>query len=59
VAGREVFATRGRIAGLAWSADGGWLMLDTPDAGQLVAVRIVGRPRVLSFPGGRLQGWSK
>jgi hypothetical protein len=59
VAGREVFTTRGRIAGLAWSADGRWLMLDTPDAGQLVAVRVVGPPRVLSFPGGRLHGWSK
>jgi hypothetical protein len=59
VAGREVFTTRGRIAGLAWSADGRWLMLDTPDAGQLVAVRVVGPPRVLSFPGGRLHGWSR
>jgi hypothetical protein len=58
-AGREVFTTRGRIAGLAWSADGRWLMLDTPDAGQLVAVRVIGPPRVLSFPGGRLQGWSR
>jgi hypothetical protein len=58
VAGREVFSTRGRIAGLAWSADGRWLMLDATDAGQLVAVRVVGRPRVLSFPGGRLDGWS-
>jgi hypothetical protein len=56
---RDVFATRGRIAGLAWSADGRWLMLDTPDAGQLVAVRVVGPPRVLSFPGGRLHGWSR
>jgi hypothetical protein len=55
----EVYATRGRIAGLAWSPDGRWLMLDTPAAGQLVAVRVVGRPRVLSFPGGRLDGWSR
>jgi hypothetical protein len=55
----EVYATRGRIAGLAWSPDGRWLMLDTPDAGQLVAIRVVGRPRVLGFPGGRLHGWSR
>jgi hypothetical protein len=32
-------------------------MLET--TGQLVAVRVVGAPRVLSFPGGRLQGWSR
>jgi hypothetical protein len=56
-AGRELFATRGRIARAAWSPDGGWLMLETPD--QLVAVRVVGPPRVLSFPGGRLEGWSR
>jgi hypothetical protein len=55
--GRELFATRGRISGAAWSPDGGWLMLETPD--QLVAVRVVGTPRVLSFPGGRLEGWSR
>jgi hypothetical protein len=56
-AGRELFATRGRIAGAAWSPDGDWLMLDAPD--QLVAVRVVGAPRVLSFPGDRLEGWSR
>jgi hypothetical protein len=59
VGSRTVYATRGRIAGLAWSPDGRWLMLDTPDAGQLVAVRVLGSPRVLSFAGGRLQGWSR
>jgi hypothetical protein len=32
-------------------------MLETPD--QLVAVRVVGGPRVLSFPGGRLEGWAR
>jgi hypothetical protein len=32
-------------------------MLDAPD--QLVAVRVVGAPRVLSFPGDRLEGWSR
>jgi hypothetical protein len=56
-AGRELFATRGRIARAAWSPDGGWLMLQT--SGQLVAVRVAGTPRVLSFPGGRLEGWSR
>jgi hypothetical protein len=56
-AGRELFATRGRIAAAAWSPDGRWLMLETP--AQLVAVRVVGSPRVLSFPGGRLEGWSR
>jgi hypothetical protein len=60
LAGRhEVYATRGRTGGLAWSADGRWLMLDAPGAGQRVAVRVVGPPRVLSFPGGRLDGWSR
>jgi hypothetical protein len=54
---RELFATRGRIARAAWSPDGGWLMLETPE--QFVAVRVVGPPRVLSFPGGRLEGWSR
>jgi hypothetical protein len=56
-AGRELFATRGRIAAAAWSPDARWLMLETP--GQLVAVRVIGGPRVLSFPGGRLEGWSR
>jgi hypothetical protein len=56
-AGRELFATRGPIASAAWSPDGRWLMLET--RGQLVAVRVVGAPRVLSFPGGRLAGWSR
>jgi hypothetical protein len=56
-AGRELFATRGPIARAAWSPDGGWLMLETSD--QLVAVRVVGSPRVLTFPGGRLMGWSR
>jgi hypothetical protein len=56
-AGRELFATRGRIGAAAWSPDGRWLMLETPD--QLVAVRVVGAPRVLSFPGARLEGWSR
>jgi len=56
-AGRELFATRGRIPRVAWSPDGRWLMLETPE--QLVAVRVVGAPRVLSFPGGRLEGWSR
>ena len=56
-AGRELFATRGRIPRAAWSPDGRWLMLETPE--QLVAVRVVGAPRVLSFPGGRLEGWSR
>jgi hypothetical protein len=32
-------------------------MLETPD--QLVAVRVIGSARVLSFPGGRLEGWSR
>ena len=58
-AGREVFSTRGRIAGATWSADGRWLMLDAPGARQLIAVRVRGAPRVLSFPGGRLDGWSR
>jgi hypothetical protein len=57
-AGRELFATRGRIAGATWSHDGRWLMLDAPDARQLIAVRVRGAPRVLSYPGGRVQGWS-
>ena len=56
--GAEVFSTRSRITALAWSADARWLMLDARDAGQLIAVRIVGRPRILSYPGGRLDGWS-
>jgi hypothetical protein len=55
--GRELFATRGRIARAAWSPDAGWLMLEMPD--QLVAVRVVGPPRVLSYPGGRLEGWAR
>lgn len=58
-AGRQVFATRGRITSATWSPDGRWLMLDTPDARQLIAVRVRGAPRVLSFPGGRLEGWSR
>jgi Tol biopolymer transport system component len=58
IVGREVFSTRSRITALAWSADARWLMLDARDAGQLIAVRIVGRPRILSYPGGRLDGWS-
>jgi hypothetical protein len=58
-AGRELFATRGRITGAVWSLDGRWLMLDAPDAGQLIAVRVRGAPRVLSFPGGHLEGWSR
>ena len=57
-AGREVFSTRGRITGATWSQDGRWLMLDASDARQLIAVRVHGPPRVLSFPGGRVQGWS-
>jgi hypothetical protein len=56
-AGRELFATRGRIRAAAWSPDGRWLMLETP--GQLVAVRVVGAPRVLTLPGARLDGWSR
>jgi len=55
-AGRELFATRGRIRAAAWSPDARWLMLETP--GQLVAVRVVGAPRVLTLPGARLDGWS-
>jgi hypothetical protein len=57
-AGRELFATRGRITGATWSHDGRWLMLDAPDARQLIAVRVRGAPSVLSYPGGRVQGWS-
>ena len=57
-AGRELFATRGRITGATWSHDGRWLILDAPDADQLIAVRVRGAPRVLSYPGGRVQGWS-
>jgi hypothetical protein len=56
-AGRALFATRGRIGAVAWSPDGRWLMLEAP--GQLVAVRVAGTSRVLSFPGGRLDGWSR
>jgi hypothetical protein len=33
-------------------------MLDAPDARQLIAVRVRGAPSVLSYPGGRVQGWS-
>lgn len=58
-AGRELFATRGRITGATWSHDGRWLMLDAPDARQLIAVRVRGAPRVLSYPGGRVDGWSR
>jgi hypothetical protein len=58
-AGREVFATRGRITGATWSLDGSWLMLDAPRARQLIAVHIRGGPSVLSFPGGRVDGWSR
>ena len=56
-AGRALFATRGRIGAIDWSPDGRWLMLEAP--GQLVAVRVAGAPRVLSFPGARLHGWSR
>jgi len=58
-AGREVFATRGRIAGATWSLDGRWLMLDVPSARQLIAVHVSGAPRVLSLPGVRVHGWSR
>jgi dipeptidyl aminopeptidase/acylaminoacyl peptidase len=58
-AGRDVFATRGRIAGATWSLDGRWLMLDAPAGRQLIAVHVRGAPRVLSFPGGRVEGWSR
>ncbi|HZB75298.1 MAG TPA: hypothetical protein VE526_03660 [Solirubrobacteraceae bacterium] len=58
IAGGQVFSTRSRIPGLAWSVDGRWLMLDARDAGQLIAVRVAGAPRILSYPGGRLDGWS-
>lgn len=58
-AGREVFATRGRITGANWSPDGRWLILDAPDVRQLIAVRVRGGPRVLSFPGERVDGWSR
>ena len=58
-AGHQVFATRGRITGAEWSPDGRWLMLEAPAADQLIAVRVHGAPRVLSFPGGRIQGWTR
>jgi hypothetical protein len=39
------------------SPDGRWRMLETPE--QWVAVRVAGPPRVLSFSGGRLEGWAR
>lgn len=58
-AGRELFATRGNVARAIWSPDGRWLLLEVRDANQLIAARVTGPPRVLSFPGGRLQDWSR
>jgi hypothetical protein len=58
-AGRQVFATRGRLTGATWSLDGSWLMLDAPGARQLIAVHVRGGPSVLSFPGGRVDGWAR
>jgi dipeptidyl aminopeptidase/acylaminoacyl peptidase len=58
-AGREVFASRARITRATWSLDGGWLVLDAPAARQLIAVHVRGIPRVLSLPGGRVQGWAR
>lgn len=64
---RRLFAGGGRLAGLAWSPDGRWLLAGWPTADQLLFVRASGRQRIVAvsnvaaqfrssaFP--RIEGW--
>jgi len=62
---RTVFAAPGRVAGLAWSPDGRWLLTALPGADQWVFVQAAGGHRVLGIShvtrqfGGApmLEGW--
>jgi hypothetical protein len=56
--GGRVVSIRSRIPALAWSGDGRWLLLDARDASRVLAVRARGPLRVVSRPGGRLEGWA-
>lgn len=63
---RTVFAAPGRLAGLAWSPDGRWLLTALPGADQWVFVQAAGGRRVLGIShvasqfGGApaLEGWA-
>jgi hypothetical protein len=57
-AANQHFTTQGRIASATWSPDGRWLLLNATDADQLIAIRVVGKPRVQSYPGANVQDWS-
>lgn len=57
-AANQRFTTQGRIASATWSPNGRWLLLNATDAEQLIAIRIVGTPRVQSYPGANVQDWS-
>lgn len=64
---RRLFAGGGRLAGLAWSPDGRWLLVGWPAADQWVFVRAAGASRIVAvsnvseqfrsqaFP--RVEGW--
>jgi hypothetical protein len=64
---RRLFASAGRLAGLAWSSNGNWLLVGWPSADQWLFVRSNGRHRLVAisnvsaqfrsstFP--RLEGW--
>lgn len=64
---RRLFAGGGRLAGLAWSPDGRWLLAGWPTADQWLFVRAAGRQRIVAvsnvaaqfrssaFP--RIEGW--
>ncbi len=45
---RRLFAGAGRLAGLAWSPDGKWLLVGFPGADQWLFIRSVGRHRLVA-----------
>jgi sugar lactone lactonase YvrE len=45
---RRLFAGSGRLAGLAWSPDGRWLLVGWPSANQWLFVRTTGRHRLVA-----------
>lgn len=45
---RRLFAGDGRLADLAWSPGGRWLLIGWPDADQWLFVRSTGRPKVVA-----------
>lgn len=63
-ANRPLFTATRRLAGIAWSPDGGWLLVSWPSADQFVFVRL-GTPKLMAVSniasqfglGARIDGW--